>query len=297
MKKRLSIFSGLFGMALLLVPAKVSSARTIALSAEDCDEMAVISARAPKSSWAVPHSPGTYTTAYATLLWSSDMAVLLRFPFADLIPKGQRITKAELTIAPNYKAGPPPEVHVHRILAEWGNGVSHQYRMTHPQKLEWTQPGCRGAATDRANKDSAVFRIEKLGENTVDVTEDVELWYTGAVANRGWVLTLEPEGCVFTCRRRTVRRDSRGNNGSCKLPLNRSERRVEKFVTGVLFSAPAHSARPLPTCGPALPSRRVRARSAGHAEPGAPFLPGCARPAPAPRPWFLPRPAGNLHSA
>jgi hypothetical protein len=182
-------------LILILAPVFSLPARTIALTAEDCDEMAVISAQAPKLSWAVPAQGGggQYNTQ-PTLLWNSNMAVLMRFPFADLIPKGQRVTKAEMTIAPNYTAGPQGEVHVRRILVEWGHGVCHQYRMVRPQKIEWTQPGCRGAATDRANKDSAVFKIVKLGENTVDVTEDIELWYTGAVANRGWILNLEPEG-------------------------------------------------------------------------------------------------------
>ena len=29
------------------------------------------------------------------------------------------------------------------------------------------------------------------GEQTADVTEDIELWYTGAAPNRGWILTLD----------------------------------------------------------------------------------------------------------
>jgi hypothetical protein len=123
------------------------------------------------------------------------MTFLIRFPIKDHVPKGQRVTKAELSIAPNYVAT-APEIHVRRILAEWGTGVCHDYRMTHPKKVEWNQPGGRGNSTDRANKDSAVFKFLKVGEQTADVTEDVELWYTGGANNRGWIMTLEPEGHV-----------------------------------------------------------------------------------------------------
>ena len=62
------------------------------------------------------------------------------------------------------------------------------------KKFEWAQPGCLGPATDRANKDGAVFRTAKIGDYTADLTEDIELWYTGAVANHGWIWTLEPVG-------------------------------------------------------------------------------------------------------
>lgn len=167
-------------------------ARTIKLTAEDCDEMAAISALAPRLSWVMGPTPAIFKTQPA-LFWEGRIALLMRFPVKDYIPRDQRVTKADLTIAPSYLLG-KPEIHVRRILAEWGTGVCHQYRMTHPQKLEWTQPGGRGNSTDRASKDSAVFKLAKTGEHTVDVTEDIELWYTGAAANRGWIFTLEPLG-------------------------------------------------------------------------------------------------------
>jgi hypothetical protein len=31
----------------------------------------------------------------------------------------------------------------------------------------------------------------------VDVTEDVELWYTNAVSNRGWILAIENQSGPF----------------------------------------------------------------------------------------------------
>jgi hypothetical protein len=184
-------------MVLLALTAGVP-ARTITVTGEDCDEMAAISVEAPRLSWVMAPYPGMPMT-HPTLFWSGSISLLMRYPVKDLIPKGQRVTKAELTIAPYYLAG-TPEIHVRRILAEWGTGVCHQYRMTHPQKLAWAQPGCSGGATDRVAKDSAVFKFAKIGAQTVDLTEDVELWYTGAVANRGWIFTLEPNGhhCYVT---------------------------------------------------------------------------------------------------
>lgn len=173
------------------------SARTITITAEDCNQMACISANLPRLSWAmIQHAPGVVNTQ-PQIHFGGKQALLMRFPITDIIPKGQRITKAEFTIAPTYMGGASASVHVRRLVAEWGTGVCHEYRMTHPQKVEWAQPGGRGAATDRANKDSAVFKITKAGEYTVDVTEDLELWYTGGTVNRGWILTLERDGEII----------------------------------------------------------------------------------------------------
>src|SRR5438046_1987058 len=108
-------------LALSLLAAPLP-ARTITLTTEDCDQMAAISALAPRLSWAMHRvSDGVYNSHYV-LCWNTNVALLMRFPIADLVPKDQRITKAELIIAPYYCAG-VPEIHVRRILAEWGNGV------------------------------------------------------------------------------------------------------------------------------------------------------------------------------
>src|SRR4051794_10320087 len=96
-------------------------ARTITLTAEDCDEMASISALAPRLSWVMGPTPGIFNTQ-PTLAWEGRIALLMRFPIKDHIPRGQRVTKAELTIVPHYLAS-TPEIHVRRILAEWGTGV------------------------------------------------------------------------------------------------------------------------------------------------------------------------------
>jgi hypothetical protein len=187
--------SRLLVLALLPLLAGPALGRTITLTAEDCDEMAILSAKAPRLSWAPSLlNAGTYNTEPSVQLFP-DMAILMRYPL-DQIPRGQRITKAELTLTADYVGG-STHIGVRRLVAEWGHGVCHQYRMTFPQKVEWTKPGGLGAATDRAAKDSAVFRIEKVGDYTVDVTEDVELWYTGATANRGWILAIDNGGAVY----------------------------------------------------------------------------------------------------
>jgi hypothetical protein len=176
-------------LGLLLVSAVPLQARTITLTGEDCDRMAVISARAPRVSWAAQsYGPGVFYT-YPQVQLFPEMAVLIRFPL-DKVPKGQRITKAELSVTSEYVAG-TPNVSVRRILADWGPGVCHLYYRTIPKKLKWTEPGGRGAGTDRAAKDSGVFRMDKAADYTTDVTEDVELWYTGATANRGWILLID----------------------------------------------------------------------------------------------------------
>lgn len=164
-------------------------ARTLTLTAEECDQIAVLSAKAPRLSWAsCQHGPGIYDAAYQLQMFK-DVTLLMRFPL-QRIPKNQRITKAELTVKVEHKDS-NPKLHMRRLLVEWGPGVCHLYRMTEPRKVKWQEPGARGVATDRANRDSAVFDVAATGEYTVDVTEDVELWYTGAVPNQGWIFTME----------------------------------------------------------------------------------------------------------
>ncbi len=178
-------------LVLMFLAATALEARTITLTGEDCDAMAVTSAKAPRASWASMLSAQGVLNAEGQIQLFVDMSILLRFPVEKAIPKDQRITKAELTLEANYLAGNLTEIHVRRLLAEWGTGVCHQYRLTYPKKIEWAQPGGRGGNTDRTNKDTGIFKIPKVGEYTIDVTEDVELWYTGAVVNRGWILTME----------------------------------------------------------------------------------------------------------
>ena len=86
---------------------------------------------------------------------------------------------------------------VRRILKEWGAGVSHQYRMVRPQRLEWHTPAAHSLGQDRAIKATAAATIKGAGEFAFNVTEDVELWYSGAVPNFGWLLTADDAESFF----------------------------------------------------------------------------------------------------
>jgi hypothetical protein len=182
-------------MVVLLLSAPIAHARTITLTAEDCDQMAVISARLPRLGFAAVQIGDKTYNAEAQLQLQPDSALLIRFPLTA-IPKDQRITKAEFTVPVVYVAG-KPDLSIRRLVADWGVGVCHLYRRTYPDKVEWAQPGGRGASTDRHNKDTALLRIEKVGEHTTDVTEDVELWYTNAAPNRGWICMIENQSGPF----------------------------------------------------------------------------------------------------
>ena len=185
----------LTALLLLGLLAGPAAARTITLTAEDCDRAAVLSEKAPRLSWAVfQAAPGVYDTT-GSLQVFRDITVLLRFPL-DAIPKGQRITKATLTVRASHVDG-GPKLLVRRVLADWGTGVCHSYRRAAPEKVGWAVPGGRGDATDRAAKVSATFHFSAAGEQTVDVTEDVELWYTGAAANHGWLMALDAGHAVY----------------------------------------------------------------------------------------------------
>src|SRR5437868_3938400 len=100
-----SSFAYASGSVILLMIAAPLCARTITLTAEDCDAMASISANAPRLSWAMSAGAGGIFNTQPMLYWDSKIAVLMRFPIQDIVPKGQRITKAELTMGPTYIAG------------------------------------------------------------------------------------------------------------------------------------------------------------------------------------------------
>ena len=176
-------------LAVVLPHASVI-ARTITITDLDCRRMAMISSEAPRSSWAGHQAAaGEFSNYYAELY--STGAMLIQFPL-DRIPAGQRITNAELIlpVAHLYPGG-DQRLYVRRLIGDWGVGVSHQYRMTRPMKVEWTQPGARGAATDRVVRPTAVLRTSTPGDHSLNVTQDVELWYSGQVPNQGWIMTVD----------------------------------------------------------------------------------------------------------
>jgi hypothetical protein len=177
----------------VMLAAGSASARTIVLTDEHCEEIATISSLAPKLGWAgMPLAQGQFGNNQLYL--GAHTSFLIRYPL-DRIPPGQKITKAEWTV-PHTSAYPPNGVrmHVYRLLVPWGAGVSHLDRMTRPARAAWNVPGARGVGQDRAAKSTATALVKGgVGEQTYNVTADVELWYTGAAKNYGWVLAIDDQ--------------------------------------------------------------------------------------------------------
>ena len=48
-------------------------------------------------------------------------------------------------------------------------------------------------SADCAAKATAHVHINAIGDRTINVTEDVELWYTGGAGNHGWVFRIEDQ--------------------------------------------------------------------------------------------------------
>jgi len=168
-----------------------ASARTIVIDALGAaDRMAAMSDVAPRQSWAMFEQwPATYYTNAVQI--EPGRSFLIRFAL-DAVPAGQRITHAELIVPVTWYSGTDVRFYLWRLLADWGAGACHLYRKALPEKVPWTIPGARGGSSDRATRPSAVVRLyEAAAENVINVTEDVELWYTGAAPNNGWIFTVE----------------------------------------------------------------------------------------------------------
>jgi hypothetical protein len=184
-----------FGLAVALFVALATplDAKTLTLTDEDCDRMAQIGEAAPRSSWLGSElSTGVHYSA--TIDLAAGRAFLIRFPI-DEIPKDQKITKAELTFSTSIANN--QTIQIRRVIAPWGAGVSWQNRSTRPKKVEWATPGGKSGGKDRVTKPTAFAKMKTAGEVTVNLTEDVELWYSGAATNEGWIFTVDdPDGFV-----------------------------------------------------------------------------------------------------
>lgn len=178
---------------LILGLTATAQGRTITLMAEDCNQLAYVTSQAPRVSWAGFHHLNGIWEVTPQVQLKPGMGLFVRYGLGK-IPPDQRILKAELTLHAQYVAG-APKIQVRRVLADWGLGVCHQYSKTFPQKVEWSQPGGRGAS-DRAPKDTALMTIKAVGDVAADVTEDIDLWYSGGAPNRGWIMTLENDAGV-----------------------------------------------------------------------------------------------------
>lgn len=177
-------------MLVLLSAATAAMGRTIVVDASVADRMAAIDAVAPRQGWAMHlRSEGTYSNEYAVL--EPQRSFLIRFPL-DMVPADQRIVHAELVVNVSSYSGTEPRFYIWRTLAQWGAGVCHDYRKVEGEDyIEWTKPGAAGISSDRATQPTDVLRLTESGDVVINVTEDVELWYTGAAPNEGWMLTVE----------------------------------------------------------------------------------------------------------
>ena len=183
------------GLAVLLLLLSVAgaSARTITLTDRDADRCASISADNPRAGWAGSEGPpgAFFDDTYFSI--NQSQSAMIRFPI-DQIPANQRIVNAELTI-PLYTPYASQRLFVWRLLADWGFGVCHRYRQVRPEKLAWAKPGARGPGADRAVEPTrAIPLVVGAPEVRVDVTRDVQFWYSGTAKNCGWLLTAEDDG-------------------------------------------------------------------------------------------------------
>jgi len=178
--------------ALLVCMPVLLHAETIVLDASSCDRMAGIAEAAPRQSWALTEiGPGMFSNGEVSL--AQGRSLLIRFPL-ESIPKGNRIVHAEFIVPIIWGYGNEPRFYLWRTLADWGAGVCHLYRQTSPKLVPWTKPHAGGISSDRATRPTDIVRVSITENKTINVTEDVELWYTGAAANNGWLLTVEDPG-------------------------------------------------------------------------------------------------------
>lgn len=183
------------GVCVVLAMSASALARTIELNAWDLAGFAVISSEAPRLSWVANHSgmpldqPKYFGATSIDLYQPRQMMV--RFDLSR-IPKGMRVTSAELIMPVTYQGQPTTRMLMSRLTAAWGPGVCYQYRMTRPEKIAWKQPGAAGGGTDRALGAAARIHVtQPATEMRVNVTADIELWHVGGTGNHGWIIATE----------------------------------------------------------------------------------------------------------
>lgn len=177
------------GVCLLVLASTPLQARTITIDDRQITHMAVISAEVPLSSWVGSRSTlGVFTSNLIEMI--PGRRLLLQFPLEN-IPQGQRIVSAQLTFDVTYAPYDSQRLFIWRMLKPWGLGVNHTMSTQIPKPMPWSSPGADAPGVDRALTPTANFRVPGAGEQVIDVTQDVELWYSGIVANNGWVMALD----------------------------------------------------------------------------------------------------------
>ncbi len=183
-----------FWLLMLCLPLGMQ-ARTIVLDAQQADQMAAIHDQAQRLSWAA-YAPraGQFDTVWLHL--TAEGRFLIRYDLSA-IPEGQRITHAELNLPVSAVYGSDPRLFLWRMQADWGAGVCHDYRRTDPRPQSWGMAGAKAPGRDRSMTPSAVLRVPAPGQQAINVTEDVSLWYLGAASAHGWMLSVEDQGVAL----------------------------------------------------------------------------------------------------
>ena len=145
---------------------------------------------------------------------------LMAFDIASVIPAGSTILTSTVTLHMSRTLSALETVSLHRVKADWGEGASnavgteiggadvapgdatwqHAFFGTEP----WATPGGEFTTLARATRD-----VEGIGDyswGSFSVTQDVQRWLDGEIANYGWILIGDEQ--VFTTAKRF---DSREN--------------------------------------------------------------------------------------
>lgn len=180
----LSIFA-----TLLLSSCPLLQARTITIEDSSITHMAHIGPEIPLASWiGSSTAAGVYTTNHIEM--TPGRRLLIQYPL-EQIPQGQRIVSAQWIFSVTNAPFDAHRLFVWRVLQPWGLGVNHTLRTQVPKALPWSSPGADAPGIDRAITPTATIRVNGIEEYAIDVTQDVELWYTGVAPNYGWVMALD----------------------------------------------------------------------------------------------------------
>ena len=176
-------------------------------------------------SWAANEcNPGVYSTKFHAGSLRAGKAFLIAFPL-DKVPKGQRITNAELVI-PVHHVESEQRLTIRRILGDWGAGVCYKYRMRSPQ-------AGRLDAARRVGPRPPIAPPRRAAAVRISARRKDGQRHRGrrAVVHRGGgEPRLDPSASRtstprFICCRRSPRTPTGSAGGSCASPMSPSDPR------------------------------------------------------------------------
>jgi hypothetical protein len=194
------VTAGLAVVALMLaLHVSYAAARTIILEGDKINAAASLDALAPRQGMSFSQAWGQ-VRINSQIYLAQSRNMLVRFSLDDIPPK-HRIAYAELVLNITSFSGTEPRFYLWRMVADWGVGACHDYRMIDgDKKTEWARKGAGNVGIDRAARPTDVVRFTENGEVIINVTGDVELWHRGAAPNNGWLLSVEDPGVALTFR-------------------------------------------------------------------------------------------------